>query len=64
LGSSPATNIDDAPFLIDIFDPRYWDSLDPQQVDILAVKGPKKRPINYEGSQGYIVQKVFYNVLY
>jgi hypothetical protein len=29
-------------FQPDIFDPRYWDSLDSKQIDILAQKGPKR----------------------
>ena len=40
--SSHDTNVDDTSFSPDIFDPRYWDSLDPRQVDILAKKGPKR----------------------
>jgi hypothetical protein len=32
----------DDPFQPDIFDPRYWDSLDSKQIDILAQKGPRK----------------------
>ena len=29
-------------FQPDIFDPRYWDSLNPRQIDILAEKGPRR----------------------
>ena len=29
-------------FQPDMFDPRYWDSLDSKQIDILAQKGPKR----------------------
>jgi hypothetical protein len=29
-------------FQPDIFDPRYWDSLDSKQIDILAQKGPRR----------------------
>jgi hypothetical protein len=29
-------------FQPDIFDPRYWDSLGPEQIDILAEKGPRR----------------------
>jgi hypothetical protein len=29
-------------FQPNIFDPRYWDSLNPKQIDILAQKGPKR----------------------
>ncbi|XP_025791570.1 uncharacterized protein LOC112872719 [Panicum hallii] len=29
-------------FQQDIFDPRYWDSLNPRQIDILAEKGPRR----------------------
>jgi hypothetical protein len=29
-------------FLPDIFDPRYWDSLNQNQIDILLLKGPKR----------------------
>ncbi|EEE52405.1 hypothetical protein OsJ_34512 [Oryza sativa Japonica Group] len=34
-------NTDDS-FQPDIFDPRYWDSLNPKQIDILAQKGPRR----------------------
>jgi hypothetical protein len=34
-------NIGDS-FQPDIFDPRYWDSLNPKQIDILAYKGPRR----------------------
>jgi hypothetical protein len=40
--SSHAANIDDSSFQPNICDPRYWDSLNPKQVDILALKGPKR----------------------
>ena len=39
--SSHDANVDTS-FSPDIFDPRYWDSLDPRQVDIFAKKGPKR----------------------
>ncbi|XP_062186660.1 uncharacterized protein LOC133890234 [Phragmites australis] len=39
--SSPAANVGTS-FQPGIFDPRYWDALDPKQVDILAKKGPKR----------------------
>jgi hypothetical protein len=42
LDSSHAANVDDVSFQPDIFCPRYWDSLDPKQIDILAEKGPKR----------------------
>ncbi|KAJ1254500.1 hypothetical protein BS78_K048800 [Paspalum vaginatum] len=42
LDSSHAANVDATSFQPDIFDPRYWDSLNPKQVDILAEKGPKR----------------------
>ena len=29
-------------FQPDIFDPRYWDSLDTKQIDILVQKSPKR----------------------
>ncbi|XP_066361267.1 uncharacterized protein [Miscanthus floridulus] len=38
---NPSSNAGDS-FQPDIFDPRYWDSLDSKQVDILAQKGPKR----------------------
>ncbi|XP_066340512.1 uncharacterized protein [Miscanthus floridulus] len=38
---NPSSNASDS-FQPDIFDPRYWDSLDSRQVDILAQKGPKR----------------------
>jgi hypothetical protein len=41
LNTSPIADVNDS-FQPDIFDPRYWDSLEPKQVDILAVKGPKR----------------------
>ncbi|PUZ75287.1 hypothetical protein GQ55_1G147100 [Panicum hallii var. hallii] len=51
LDSSPAaaniddattSNIGDSSFQPDIFDPRYWDSLNSKQIDFLAEKGPKR----------------------
>jgi hypothetical protein len=51
LDSSPAaaniddattSNIGDSSFQPDIFDPRYWDSLNSKQIDILAEKGSKR----------------------
>ena len=39
--SSHDANVDTS-FQPDIFDPRYWDSLDRRQIDILARKGPKR----------------------
>ena len=41
LNTSPIADDDDS-FQPDIFDPRYWDSLDTKQIDILAQKGPKR----------------------
>jgi hypothetical protein len=41
LNTSPAVDASDS-FQPNIFDPRYWDSLDPKQVDILAQNGPKR----------------------
>jgi hypothetical protein len=38
---NPSSNAGDS-FQPDIFDPRYWDSLDSKQVDILGKKGPKR----------------------
>ena len=37
--TSPIADVNDS-FQPDIFDPRYWDSLDHKQIDILAEKGP------------------------
>jgi hypothetical protein len=34
--------VDDDSFKPDIFDPRYWNSLDPKQTDILAQRGPRR----------------------
>jgi hypothetical protein len=51
LDSSPAaaniddattSNIGDSSFQPDIFDPRYWDSLNSKQINILAEKGSKR----------------------
>jgi hypothetical protein len=42
LDSSPGANIEDVSFQPDIFDKRYWNSLDSKHVDILAHKGPKR----------------------
>ncbi|CAA0816465.1 hAT dimerisation domain-containing protein / transposase-related [Striga hermonthica] len=39
--SSHDANVDTS-FSPNIFDPRYWDSLGPGQIDILAQKGPKR----------------------
>ena len=41
MNTSPVADVDDS-FQPDIFDPRYWDSLDPKQIDILAQKGPRR----------------------
>lgn len=41
LNTSPSVDASDS-FQPNIFDPRYWDSLDPKQVDILAQNGPKR----------------------
>jgi hypothetical protein len=38
---NPSSDAGDS-FQPDIFDPRYWDSLNIKQVDILAQKGPKR----------------------
>ena len=43
LNTSPVADNDS--FQPDIFDPRYWDSLDSKQVDILAKEGPKRDPL-------------------
>jgi hypothetical protein len=37
----PVEDVDDS-FEYDIFDPRHWDSLVQKQIDILAVKGPRR----------------------
>ena len=39
--TSPIADVNDS-FQPDIFDPRYWDSLDHKQIDILAEKGPRR----------------------
>ncbi|XP_066373855.1 uncharacterized protein [Miscanthus floridulus] len=39
--TSPIADVNDS-FQPDIFDPRYWDSLDHKQFDILAEKGPRR----------------------
>ncbi|KAK1626212.1 hypothetical protein QYE76_000527 [Lolium multiflorum] len=39
--TSPVADVDDS-FRPDIFDPRYWGSLDQKQIDILAEKGPRR----------------------
>jgi hypothetical protein len=41
LNTSPVLDVDDS-FQLDMFDPRYWDSLNPKQIDILAEKGPRR----------------------
>ncbi|OEL30044.1 hypothetical protein BAE44_0008937, partial [Dichanthelium oligosanthes] len=41
-GSPSIENNNDINNSLDIFDPRYWDSLDSKQVDILVQKGPKR----------------------
>ncbi|XP_037474290.1 zinc finger MYM-type protein 1-like [Triticum dicoccoides] len=41
LNTSPTADVGDS-FHLDIFDPRNWDSLDSQQIDILAEKGPQR----------------------
>jgi hypothetical protein len=40
--ASNASHVEDDSFQPGIFDPRYWNSLDSKQVDILAHKGPKR----------------------
>ena len=39
--TSPIADVNDS-FQPDIFDPRYWDSLDHKQIDILAQKDPRR----------------------
>ena len=39
--TSPIADVNDS-FQPDIFDPRYWDSLDHKQIDILAEKSPRR----------------------
>ncbi|XP_066398375.1 uncharacterized protein [Miscanthus floridulus] len=39
--TSPIADVNNS-FQPDIFDPRYWDSLDHKQIDILAEKGPRR----------------------
>jgi hypothetical protein len=70
LDSSPGANDDDVSnaedvsFQLGIFDPRYWNSLDSKQVDILAHKGLKEtyqfrkiiRIDFLEGSLHYFIQ--------
>ncbi|KAI4969018.1 hypothetical protein ZWY2020_046348 [Hordeum vulgare] len=48
LNTSPTTDVGDS-FHIDIFDPRYWDSLDSKQIDILAEKGPQRDTLFKKG---------------
>jgi hypothetical protein len=48
LNTSPVV-ADDVSFQPDIFDPRYWDSLDSKQVDILDKKGPKRDFLFWKG---------------
>ncbi|KAG2589507.1 hypothetical protein PVAP13_5NG361343 [Panicum virgatum] len=48
----------------DIFDPRYWDSLDTKQIDILAQKGPKRDLSIQKGPRGRYSRRfsaLFYN---
>ncbi|PUZ75288.1 hypothetical protein GQ55_1G147200 [Panicum hallii var. hallii] len=42
IDDATTSNIGDSSFQPDIFDPRYWDSLNSKQIDILAEKGPKR----------------------
>jgi len=51
-------------FQPDIFDPRYWDSLDSKQVDILAQKGPKRDLSIQKGPKDRLSRRfssLFYN---
>ena len=51
-------------FQPDIFDPRYWDSLDTKQIDILAQKGPKRDLSIQKGPRGRYSRRfsaLFYN---
>jgi hypothetical protein len=41
LNTSPIRDANDS-FQPDIFDQRYWDSLGPEQIDILAERGPRR----------------------
>jgi hypothetical protein len=42
IDDATTSNIGDSSFQPDIFDPRYWDSLNSKQIDILVEKGPKR----------------------
>jgi hypothetical protein len=60
---NPSSNAGDS-FQPDIFDPRYWDSLDSKQVDILAQKGPKRDLSIQKGSKDRFSRRfslLFYN---
>jgi hypothetical protein len=60
---NPSLNVGDS-FLPDIFDPRYWDSLDSKQVDILAQKGPKRDLSIQKGPKDRLSRRfssLFYN---
>ncbi|KAK9741249.1 hypothetical protein RND81_03G092300 [Saponaria officinalis] len=45
-------DVSDIPNMIDIFDPRKWDSLDSHMIEILAVKGPRRDLSIEKGPKG------------
>jgi hypothetical protein len=66
LDSSPAaaniddattSNIGDSSFQPDIFDPRYWDSLNSKQIDILAEKGSKRDLLIQKGPKDRFLRR-------
>jgi hypothetical protein len=51
-------------FQPDIFDPRYWDSLNPRQIDILAEKGSRRDLLIQKGPKDKFFRRfsaLFYN---
>ena len=50
-------------FQPNIFDPRYWDSLDSKQVDILAQKGPKRDLSIQKGPKDRFSRRFFCTIL-
>ena len=56
----------DDSFQPDIFDPRYWDSLDSKQIDILAQKGPRRDLSIQKGPRDKYSRRfsaLFYNII-
>jgi hypothetical protein len=66
LNTSPIRDANDS-FRPDIFDQRYWDSLGPEQIDILAEKGPRRDLSIQKGPKDKYSRRfsaLFYKMIY